>query len=147
MYTTQQLTIQQVKRTESDSDSNYYDVFEMGQDVYEFLKDQIRVHRSDGSTQVVLGNSLITKWPFGNSRLTSMHRIATVSNVPKNLKDLSTYEIPTGVWNDLIKVTFPANYFADGMEVPKPNLPVLTNSAVLLGSKIINKALKKFHIE
>ena len=133
----------QVKRADGDNDSNYYDVFEIGQDVYEFLMDQIRMHTSEG-TSVVSGNSTIVKWPMGNAQLSTMRTIARIADVPKNMKEIGTYKLPDELWNQLLHVNYPKNYNANGMVVPKPETPPLSDDAFNLGSELIDLALTKF---
>ena len=118
-------------------------MFEPGQDLYEFLKDTIRIHTSEG-TIVKKGNAMITKWPVGNSQLLPMRTVARIADVPKNLKDISTYRIPEQLWNQLLHVNFPNNYNADGSEVPQPNYPPLSQDALDFSMRMLNRALHKF---
>jgi len=127
------------------TDSKFWDVFEIEQDVYEFLSDEIRIHSSNGRTSVVSGNAMIKKWPVSTAQLMSMRRIAALADVPKTMKLIDEHKIPNELWNDLINVNFPANYNADGMVVPPPVIPKFSNLNAHLGAKFIEIAFRKLN--
>ena len=75
----------------------------------------------------------------------SLRRIASQADIPKAMKLIDEYKIPSELWNDLINVHFPANYNADGMVVPHPDVPKLNASNAHLGAKFIEIAFKKLN--
>lgn len=136
-----------VKRVngKKNTDGMFWDLFERGQDVYEFFDDQIRVHHMDGSTSIIMSPSMVKKFPVGTASLMSMRRIATLANTPKTLAKLCEYKLSSELWVDLLNVQFPANYNAEGMLVPHPVLQPLSEPAIQLGAKLIEIAFKKLN--
>lgn len=132
------------KRVDTGGDGKYWDIFEPGQHIYEFLKGTIKVHKSNGIDNVP-SNKLVTRWIFGNAELLTMAQIADRSKIPTKMTEAMKFEIPKALWDALNNVTYPIDFDGKGMTVLNPNVPELTPRAALLGKKILNKTLAKYN--
>lgn len=134
------------KRIDTGGDGKYWDIFDEEQDVYDFLQGTIRVHSRE-KIEDVPSNKLISRWVFGNAELLTMAQISKKSEVPVKMCDAIKYAIPIKFWRELNDVTYPDDFDAHGMTVPKPTRPTLPPSAVQIGSKLLQRTLRKYKIK
>jgi len=136
----------QVKRIDTKTDGNYFDLHERGSLVYEFKGSSISVHTADGRTFHYPTTSLVSRWSFGTGEMLTMKQISSRSCIPLTMRQSIEYRLPQSFCDELFNSNINQRFDNFDGIVHHPILNQLPECSIDLATTIVKKLEKKLDI-